>query len=100
MKNLYARRNCFNEMKPERIAAAEAAGVTILDYLKGDTGDRDGLHLSECRPRGFKGCRTSEDPADTTILQCVDGKYTVLHQFKDFDRALKTALRLVERSAT
>lgn len=92
--NVYTRRNCLWSMKPERIEAAQANGVAVLDSLDGSRHNPDGIYLADARPRGFKGARTDTDPADTAILSCKAGEFKVLHQFSNFERAIKKAFAI------
>jgi hypothetical protein len=82
-------------MKPERIAAAQAQGVIVLEF--GVPMPDGAILLADSRPKHFKGCRTADDPAATAIY--VGGTFErckSFHRFENFDRALKKALKLAK----
>lgn len=84
-------------MKPERIEMAAARGVIVLEF--GEKMPDGGLLLADCRPKNFKGGRTSDDPAATAIY--VGGTFErcrTLYKFEDFGRALSKALKLASAS--
>lgn len=92
--NVYTPTASLDAMKPERIAQAVARGVIPLDYNPRRADPESAIYLVESRPRGFKGCRTANDPAATAILRKSGEKFTMLHKFNNFDRAVKKAFAL------
>ena len=62
---LFARKDGLLALKQERQLAVEKTGGVILGF--GDRNPRDGILLADCRPKGFVGGRTADDPAATAI---------------------------------
>jgi hypothetical protein len=98
--NVYTPTQSLDAMKPERIAQAVERGVVLLDYNPRRADPESGIYLVESRPRGFKGCRTANDPAATAILMKSGANYTMLHKFNDFDRALNKAFKIATQATS
>lgn len=95
--DVYTHRTGLLAMKPERIAAAQAQGVVVLEF--GESMPDGAILIADCRPKNFKGCRTADDPAATAIyIGGVFDRCIAVHRAENFDRALKKALKLASAS--
>jgi len=88
MKAIYTNATGALAMKVERIAVAQEQGVTVL--LFGEKVPTGSIHLSDIRPKGFKGVRGENDPADTAVI--IDD--VLMFRSADFSKALKKAIKL------
>lgn len=90
---LFARSTGMLALKPERIEACKAAGVTILDIF--EPMPKGGLLIADTRPRKFVGGRGPSDPAATMLyLGGVFKDCEKTFYFESFERALSKALKL------
>lgn len=89
---LFAHSTGMLALKPERIEACKAAGVTILGLF--ERMPEGGLLIADTRPRKFVGGRGPADPAATMLYVGGTFKPETTFYFESFERALSKALKL------
>ena len=90
--NIFAHSTGMLALKPERIEACKAAGVTILGLF--ERMPKGGLLIADTRPRKFVGGRGPADPAATMLYVGGVFKPEQSLYFESFERALSRALKL------
>lgn len=90
--NVYARSTGLLALKPQRVEACRAAGVTILGLF--EKLPKGGILLADARPKEFVGGRGPDDPAATMIYVGAVFKPEKTYHFESFERALKKALKI------
>ncbi|AQT94253.1 hypothetical protein [Pseudomonas azotoformans] len=89
---LFAKSTGLLALKPERVEACRAAGVTILGLL--ERMPEGGILIADTRPRKFVGGRGPDDPAATMLYVGGVFKPEKTFYFESFQRALNKALKL------
>lgn len=92
--NVFAKSTGMLALKPERIEACLAAGVTILGLF--EKLPKGGILLADARPKKFVGGRGPNDPAATMLYVGALFKPEKTYHFESFERALSKAMKLAE----